>query len=194
MKNKFIKILLIGFISITSISAGQYLNCDEAYEKLNKHNKRASLFMNAKEWEIANFYVEKIKDDYRYFYANKCFTTVFEKANVDKMRIKYKKNIRDIIEMSEMLKETLIEKERLEKEKSFRESEEKRKSEREKLKEELRAEIRAEKSNTGGSSVETYKTGDILDDNSDIVNDKDAFMKEYMKSKGENVKVIDSVR
>ena len=189
MKNKFIKILLIGIISITTINAEQYIaDCRDAYGKLNKHNKRASIFIKSTDWEMANYYVEKIKDDYRYFYANECFEKVFQKQNVDKMKVKYKNNIRVIKNLTEMLAETIVEKERLEKERVLRELEEKRKMERDRLKEEIRAEMEAERS----SSINHYRNGEIIDDNGDIINDKEAFMEAYLKSKTGAVRVIDS--
>ena len=179
---KIIKIILIGSISFVSLQAETYLNCKDSYYKLNKHNKRASIFINTSDWEMANFYVEKIKDDYRYFYANECFEKTFNKMNVDRMKKIYAKNIKVIKNLSEMINETISEKERQEKKRVLRELEEKKKMDRELLKAEIRAEMIAEQSNGEYPLVDG--------DDGDIINDKEKFMEAYLKSKGGKVKVF----
>jgi len=183
---KSIKIILIGIISFIAIHADTYLSCKDAYYKLNKHNKRASLFINNSDWEMANFYVEKIKDDYRYFYGNDCFEKTFNKQNVDRMKKIYAKNIKIIKNLSEMINETIVEKERQEKARVLRELEEKKKMDRKLLKAEIRAEMEAEKNGKDYPLVNG--------ENGDIINDKESFMKAYLKSKKGNVKIFNAIK
>ena len=186
--NKFIKILLIGTISLVSLNAqADYLNCKDAYYKLNKHNKRASLFINTADWEMANFYIEKIKDDYRYFYGHKCFETTFKKNVVAKMHKKYDKNIKIIKNLSEMVRETIYEKEAQEKQRVLRELAQKKKMEKEQLRAEILLEMNAEKFDKEYPLVDGDNSGDII-------NDKEAFMKAYVKSKGGTVKITEAIK
>jgi len=138
---KKMKIILISLILSTLVNAQEITVCKKAYLEINKHSKRAGIFIKSNDWDMASFYIEKLKKDYTVFIENDCFDKVFEKMNVEKMKIKYRKNIRTIKDLSEMTNETLKEKRRIEKIKVIEQRENAKERERMKIRDEVRAEI-----------------------------------------------------
>jgi len=135
------KIIYILLMSTLFLFGDSYEFCKKAYIDLNTNNKRASVFINNTDWEMANYYIEKIKVNYNDFYTYDCFHKIFKKENLEKMQIKYKNNIKQIKGLSQMVNETIKEKDRIEKEKLLNAIEERKKLEKEKIKEEILKEL-----------------------------------------------------
>jgi len=138
------KIIILGSIFIiTGLSANQDI-CVKAYSYINKHTQRADVFLKEKDWEMANFYLRKLKTDYTVFIKKDCFDKVFKKTNQKRMKGIYRKNVRDIRNLEEMTEETIREKKRIDREKAIQQIDLEAARKKEAIKREIREEMMRE--------------------------------------------------
>ena len=133
------KIIIMSLIMMSFIYGNDM--CRNSYSKVTKNTERADVFLKGKDWQMANFYLKKLKTNYTMFIRNDCFDKVFKKTNVKRMKRIYRQNIIRVRNLSEMTEETIKEKRRVERQRAIEQIDLEAKIKKDAIKREIREEM-----------------------------------------------------